>query len=131
MAYKSESSLYVLCPKAARHKEMCPLLKKWREISKGRASAEECTPDLRGYLQSSSSALPLAPKPRGSPKNFYKPEVLEYVESDRIGTLAQAWALVQTCSLGLALYLLIFGSWLEACVSALALALHFLAPVVL
>ena len=111
MAYKSESSLYLMCPKAALHKDMCPLLKKWREVSKGRASAEECMPDLRVYLQSSSFAVPPAPKPRGSPTNSYKPEVLEYVESWQVSSVGP-WvrALARACALGLALYFLIFGS---------------------
>ena len=37
--------------KAVRHKNLCPLLKKWRHVAKGKATAEACTPDLLEFLR--------------------------------------------------------------------------------
>ena len=36
--------------KAVRHKDICPLLKKWRQVVKGKATAASCTPDLLAFL---------------------------------------------------------------------------------
>ena len=34
-----------------RHKDICSLLKKWRQVVKGKATAESCTPDLLAFLR--------------------------------------------------------------------------------
>ena len=34
-----------------RHKDMCSLLRKWRQVKKGNATAESCTPDLLAFLR--------------------------------------------------------------------------------
>ena len=47
MASKKDRSLR----KAVRHKDVCPLLKKWRFVVNGKATAESCTPDLLALLR--------------------------------------------------------------------------------
>jgi len=47
MASKKDHSLR----KAVRHKDVCPLLKKWRFVVNGKATAESCTPDLLALLR--------------------------------------------------------------------------------
>jgi len=37
--------------KAVRHKDVCSLLKKWRRVAQGKATAESCTPDLLEFLR--------------------------------------------------------------------------------
>jgi len=37
--------------KPVRHKDMCLLLRKWRQVVKGKATAESCTPDLLAFLR--------------------------------------------------------------------------------
>ena len=34
-----------------RHKDICSLLNKWRDVMKGKATAESCTPDLLAFLR--------------------------------------------------------------------------------
>ena len=37
--------------KPVRHKDVCSLLRKWRQVVKGKATAESCTPDLLAFLR--------------------------------------------------------------------------------
>jgi len=37
--------------KPVRHKDVCSLLRKWRQVVKGKATAESCSPDLLAFLR--------------------------------------------------------------------------------
>ena len=34
-----------------RHKDICGLLKKWRQVEKGREAADACTADMLAFLK--------------------------------------------------------------------------------
>jgi len=53
--------------KAVRHKDVCPLLKKWRRVSQGKATAVSCTPDLLEFLRQDLLWRHLVPLPRVPP----------------------------------------------------------------
>ena len=36
---------------SARHKDICGLLKKWRQVQKGREAADSCTADMLTFLR--------------------------------------------------------------------------------
>ena len=36
---------------SARHKDICGLLKKWRQVEKGREAADSCTADMLTFLR--------------------------------------------------------------------------------
>jgi hypothetical protein len=36
---------------STRHKDICGLLKKWRQVEKGREAAESCTADMLAFLR--------------------------------------------------------------------------------
>ena len=36
---------------SARHKDICGLLKKWRQVEKGREAADSCTEDMLTFLR--------------------------------------------------------------------------------
>ena len=36
---------------SARHKDICGLLKKWRQVEKGREAADSCTADMQAFLR--------------------------------------------------------------------------------
>ena len=36
---------------SARHKDICGLLKKWRQVQKGREAADSCTADMLAFLR--------------------------------------------------------------------------------
>ena len=33
-----------------RHKDICGLLKKWKQVEKGRVAADSCIPDMLAFL---------------------------------------------------------------------------------